>query len=185
MSNHDRDEIKILKFPNYTLTLKCILLRYVVLSVLTVSPAGMVTAESALSLVDIKPFTTDGCSFFPDGTFEVSVKWKHCCIAHDFAYWKGGTYIEREHADDDLQRCVSNLGEENISALMWLGVRIGGSPNFSTSYRWGYGWPESRGFQPLSPTDKEKVAAKVKLISSDLAQILNLNKATEQSKLKE
>src|SRR5262245_15908951 len=31
------------------------------------------------------PFTTDGCSTFPDGA------WKSCCVTHDYAYWCGGT----------------------------------------------------------------------------------------------
>jgi len=47
--------------------------------------AATVNAES------IKPFTSDGCSMFPDGTLEQKELWLSCCTAHDYAYWQGGT----------------------------------------------------------------------------------------------
>jgi len=44
---------------------------------------------------ELKPFTTDGCSAFPDGTFKQNELWLSCCVAHDYAYWQGGTYSQR------------------------------------------------------------------------------------------
>src|SRR5271169_6094597 len=41
---------------------------------------------------ELKPFTTDGCSDFPNGTPEHQDLWLTCCIQHDLAYWMGGTY---------------------------------------------------------------------------------------------
>jgi len=38
----------------------------------------------------IKPFTSDGCSAFPDGTLKQRELWLSCCTAHDIAYWKRG-----------------------------------------------------------------------------------------------
>jgi len=48
---------------------------------------------------ELKPFTTDGCSAFPDGTPAHRDLWLNCCIQHDLAYWKGGTHTERLNAD--------------------------------------------------------------------------------------
>ena len=67
---------------------------------------------SVLSNADeLKPFRTDGCSAFPDGTFEQNHLWLTCCTAHDYAYWKGGTYDQRMAADLELKRCVAEVGE--------------------------------------------------------------------------
>ncbi|WP_216662021.1 hypothetical protein [Niveibacterium sp. COAC-50] len=42
----------------------------------------------------LKPFTTDGCSSFPDGTPWQQTLWLDCCVKHDIAYWIGGTKEE-------------------------------------------------------------------------------------------
>ncbi|MCP3852067.1 MAG: hypothetical protein GY694_17785 [Gammaproteobacteria bacterium] len=108
-----------------------------------------------MSLVDseLKPFTTDGCSSFPDGTLVQRKLWLNCCTLHDVAYWKGGTYEARRQADHALAQCVAGVGEPHIAKLMLAGVRVGGSPYYPTSYRWGYGWSYFRGYGALS--DKE------------------------------
>ncbi|WP_261319647.1 FAD-binding oxidoreductase [Microbulbifer agarilyticus] len=106
--------------------------------------------------VEIKPFTSDGCSAFPDGTIEQEELWLECCTAHDYAYWKGGTFEEREAADEALRACVEKTGEEEIALLMLGGVRIGGTPYLPTDFRWGYGWPMWRGYKALT---EEELAA--------------------------
>ncbi len=110
---------------------------------------------------DLKPFTTDGCSVFPDGNMQEKSLWANCCIRHDLAYWKGGTSEERLQADKDLKACVSKVGKPKIAAIMLAGVRVGGSPYFPTSYRWGYGWPYMRGYKQLSDEEKQEVKAKL------------------------
>lgn len=102
----------------------------------------------------IKPFTTDGCSAFPDGTAIQNELWLACCTAHDFAYWQGGTYQERVNADLALKTCVEQVGEPAIATLMLAGVRVGGTPFLPTKFRWGYGWPYLRGYKAV--TDEEK-----------------------------
>ncbi len=106
---------------------------------------------------EIQPFTSDGCSSFPDGTNEDNNLWLDCCRAHDLAYWKGGTFSERLQADEDLQKCVSNLGETSISIIMLVGVRLGGSPFWPTTYRWGYGWDYPRFYRPLSKHELQQI----------------------------
>ncbi len=105
----------------------------------------------------LKPFASDGCSAFPDGTVAQKQLWLSCCIAHDKAYWQGGTYEQRKTADLALQQCVASVGHPNIAQLMLAGVRVGGSPYFPTAFRWGYGWPYLRGYRPLSDDELKQV----------------------------
>lgn len=106
---------------------------------------------------ELKPFTSDGCSVFPDGTFEQQSLWLSCCIRHDLAYWKGGSYQEKQLADQALQYCVTKIGEPEIANIMLAGVKVGGSAYYPTSYRWGYGWPYLRGYKALNSDEKKQV----------------------------
>lgn len=105
----------------------------------------------------LRPFTTDGCSDFPDGTPSHKTLWLSCCTEHDKAYWQGGTYDERRKADRELQRCVANVGEPGIAALMLAGVRVSGSPYWPTRFRWGYGWPWPRGYRALTAAEQDQI----------------------------
>jgi hypothetical protein len=110
---------------------------------------------------EIKPFTSDGCSLFPDGTLSDRTKWCDCCFTHDIAYWRGGTREERKLADGELRDCVlERTGDKGLAELMYRGVRAGGSPAFPTWYRWGYGWTYGRNYKPL--TEREEQEAKDK-----------------------
>ncbi len=127
-------------------------MRYI-LALVLLSLSVAATAE------EIKPFTSDGCSAFPDGTIEQKQLWLACCTAHDFSYWQGGTYEERLVADQELKQCVAAVGEPEIAKLMLVGVRVGGSPYFPTSFRWGYGWSYPRFYKALSPEEKAQINA--------------------------
>jgi len=85
----------------------------------------------------LKPFTTDGCSMWPDGNV------RDCCVEHDKAYWSGGPLSLKKEADDKLKKCVQEKGEILNARLMRLGVEFGGAWWLPTSWRWGYGhrWP--------------------------------------------
>lgn len=103
----------------------------------------------------LKPFTSDGCSLFPDRALISNKDWCACCFEHDIAYWRGGTRAQREAADAALRDCVAaRTGDRAFAQLMYEGVRVGGSPYFYTWYRWGYGWPFERKYEPL--TDAER-----------------------------
>jgi len=106
----------------------------------------------------IKPFTSDGCSSFPDGTVAQEELWLSCCIDHDKSYWQGGSYQQRLDADLALKRCVADVGETAIAELMLSGVRVGGSPYWPTQFRWGYGYPYPHGYsQEQSLSDKKSI----------------------------
>jgi hypothetical protein len=111
----------------------------------------------ALSTTELKPFTSDGCSLFPDGTVEQQELWLTCCVAHDFDYWQGGSATQRERSDARLKQCVKEVGEPIIASMMLAGVRVGGSPYLPTPFRWGYGWPYPRGYKVLSESERQQV----------------------------
>jgi hypothetical protein len=106
----------------------------------------------------LTPFTSDGCSLFPDGTFSDRSQWCDCCLIHDLAYWQGGSAEARNLADATLRDCVSTQsGDQQLAETMYLGVRAAGHPAFPIWYRWGYGWPYGRGYQPLAAVERLQV----------------------------
>jgi hypothetical protein len=109
---------------------------------------------------DIRPFVTDGCTMFPDGVPGRPTLWEGCCVAHDLAYWKGGTRSDRRQADATLMSCVNKASKNPVlGSLMRLFVMIGGGPERAGGSRWGYGWAHVRGYAPLTPEENKRVTA--------------------------
>ncbi|RTE64858.1 hypothetical protein EH243_15130 [Amphritea opalescens] len=106
---------------------------------------------------DLKPFTSDGCSSFPNGTRAENTLWLSCCEQHDLAYWQGGTYQQRLDADNELKACVAGVGKPEVAMLMLAGVRVGGSPFWPTKFRWGYGWSYFKPYGELSASEQAQV----------------------------
>jgi hypothetical protein len=120
------------------------------------------STASCAAAMDLKDFTSDGCSLFPDGSLKDRAKWCVCCLEHDISYWQGGTKDERRKADERLRECVvERTGDKALAETMYLGVRAGGHPAFPMWYRWAYGRPYGRGYRPL--TDDERSQARRKL----------------------
>jgi hypothetical protein len=106
---------------------------------------------------NLRPFTSDGCTLFPDKSLISSDDWCSCCLHHDLAYWRGGTAEERKVADQELRDCVlKRTGNQALATMMYDGVRMGGSPYFYNWYRWGYGWSYERKYQALTPEEKKQ-----------------------------
>ena len=98
--------------------------------------------QCSSSRPQLKPFTSDGCSLFPDKDWFSDASWCECCVRHDVAYWKGGSDGERKNADRELGECVlTKTGDTTFAKMVYMGVRSGGSEVFPNWYRWGYGWP--------------------------------------------
>jgi len=111
---------------------------------------------------ELKPFTTDGCSLWMDGPPLYPNLWRHCCVAHDLAYWQGGSKAQRLAADDAIQACILEAAEsKGMSNYMHGMIRWGGSPYWMNTYRWGYGWNYWEGFlKPRgykTPTAEEQI----------------------------
>ena len=144
---------------------------------------GLMLWSCASLASPLKPFTTDGCSAFPDGVPGNEAKWIECCIRHDFAYWQGGTFDERAAADGELRQCVAELGESILSEVMRLGVVAGGSPYYPTWYRWGYGWPYLRGYQALSTEERGQIVGKLEVLQNLIGDLIDETRAGPESKL--
>ncbi len=124
--------------------------RALLLVLLALAAAGCATPRR------LRPFTTDGCSAFPDQGLGQRQDWHDCCVAHDMAYWHGGGAEERAAADLALRRCVeARTGSPALAETMYLGVRAGGSALFPTSFRWGYGWRFDHPNAPLDEVERE------------------------------
>ena len=138
-----------------------------IISILLIFFSSMVTAEY------IKPFTSDGCSSFPNGTLLQEELWLSCCTEHDKAYWQGGSYQQRLDADIELKRCVSAVGKPVIAELMLSGVRVGGSPYWPTNFRWGYGYSYPHGYTS-TPDNKEQSMSLITSLLIILIALLHL-----------
>lgn len=114
---------------------------------LLVTLAGTLLAQVSHA-GQLKPFTTDGCSMWVDGTPDSPNLWRHCCVAHDRDYWLGGTEAQRLASDERLRACVASTGEKGMGSYLYVNVRWGGSPFWMTPYRWGYGWDYREGDKP-------------------------------------
>lgn len=109
----------------------------------------------------LRDFTTDGCSYFPDGDRLHPHRWCRCCMDHDRAYWRGGTTEQRSQADRELRECVlAQTQSQRLANGMYLGVRFAGTPWLPSGFRWGYGWAYGRGYKPLTPHEQQQVVEK-------------------------
>ncbi len=135
------------------------------LSIVLLLCTQMSAAQPTKSPVDtLKPFTTDGCSMWIDGPPKAPYLWRHCCVAHDKAYWVGGAEPLRAAADKALQACIANLAGDGMANYMYFFVSTGGSPLWLTPYRWGYGWGymdgvKPRGYKLLTESEQAQVDA--------------------------
>ncbi len=121
------------------LLLKQIMKRIIfICSLLCLFSLGAVAQDKSAAAVKTVPatFKSDGCSMFPDG------KYRDCCVAHDNAYYLGGSWKMRWRADKELFKCVAGkkgFQHKIIAPIMWLGVRAGGVHFLPTPFRWGFG----------------------------------------------
>ena len=126
--------------------------------------------------LQLKPFVSDGCSRWSEGTRNFPRLWLRCCIIHDRVYWLGGTWKERLKADNDLKECVHKQSNFLTAFVMYLGVRFGGDPHYHTSYRWGYGWNYKRGYISLTQKEKEYASKLSPWKPDQIYQYLNVKK---------
>lgn len=119
--------------------------------------ASFAQVTMSSSSAGISPFTSDGCSGSPDAIMGVSIV--HCCIAHDFEYWLGGTEKDKVDADQALASCITTAlgGDYSIVGDIYkMGVEMGGEPVYFESlnspfdWRWAYGWQSDYGYTTLT-----------------------------------
>ena len=96
------------------------------------------------------PEDSDGCTVLSWPYNKLTgreLPFRQCCVDHDEAYWYGGTRRQRKDADLLLMRCVAGYGKTGLghlaywilSRVMYIGVRLGGSPKIKFPWRWEFG----------------------------------------------
>ena len=130
------------------------LLKLLVISIFLLG-ASFSSSEEVRTLT---PFTTDGCSWSPDGNLRSPTKYLECCKLHDFEYWMGGTRAQRKKADKDFRQCLRTVGASHpVHTLYYRAVRANGGPR-GCSFCWGYGWsPRTRGYAPFTPEEMSQI----------------------------
>ena len=127
----------------------------------------VMSSSGCASTSELRAFTTDACSLFPEGDAKDPQRWAECCTQHDQPYWRGGTAEQRRIADAALRSCVQErTGRNVLASLMYRGVRLGGTPYLPTPFRWGYGWEQGwisgRGYQALTPSEQNDADEKLR-----------------------
>lgn len=98
-------------------------------------------ASASLSAAELRPFVTDGCTAWSEGTRERPNLWLHCCVRHDLSFWAGGLTPSRDEADLALRDCVAATGAKLAARIIYAGVRIGArSPRKIAGKQWGNAW---------------------------------------------
>ena len=76
-------------------------------------------------------------------------------MAHDLAYWRGGSAAERLASDQAFKRCVQTASRSPaLASVMYGAVRVSGGPWTPAPFRWAYGWPYGRAYQSLSAAEQ-------------------------------
>lgn len=86
---------------------------------------------------------------------------EECCCVHDYAYWLGGSNMERKDSDIALRRCIAGTGHPIMAWITYAAVRFCGGSYFlfHGNHKWGYGI--------MSTVDKLLAAVKTKNIVED------------------
>lgn len=116
----------------------------------------------------LKPFETDYCTAYAEGTREQPELWKHCCVEHDLYFWAGGSHDDRKATDLRLKACVEATGEVQIARLIYLAVSIGGnSPIRFKTKEWGHSWTKRDRYLRLSEKETALILQALETTTSD------------------
>jgi len=131
----------------------------------------------ARSQTQLKPFVTDYCTAYVEGTREQPNLWKHCCEEHDLYFWAGGSLEDRKTSDLRLKSCVEKTGARTQAVLIYTAVSIGGSSpiRFKTK-QWGHAWEGRQRYVSLTEDETSKIINHLDIhnqeMSADLKQSL-------------
>lgn len=132
-------------------------------------PESIDTLSDDLMSVFVKPFETDLCTGYKEGTSKIPLLWADCCKEHDLYLWAGGKRKQRRQADRRLRQCVRDKGAPIHGITMWLGVRLGTlSPIKIKGHQWGNAWGSKVRREKLTPEEIESLHASL-IQHSDLS----------------
>lgn len=124
-----------------------------ILSFFTFSP--IVSAQRPA--LELKPFSTDGCTLFINGPSDRPNLWRDCCVEHDLRYWFGGSKDDRDSTDLRLKACVEKVAGANWAKIIYVGVKTGHLSPIKNKTQWNWGWKEKREYGPLSTDEVSTV----------------------------
>lgn len=110
----------------------------------------MTFVPSLKAELSLKPFKTDGCTLFIDGTNKAPGLWRHCCVEHDLRYWFGGSKEDMDATDVRLKSCVEKVAGSTWANIIYTGVRTGHHSPIKNKTQWNWGWSKKRNYQTLS-----------------------------------
>lgn len=117
----------------------------------------------------LKPFLTDLCTSYPEGTRDEPNLWAHCCMEHDLYFWAGGSLEDRKEADLRLRSCVEATGERTQAALMYLAVSLGArSPIRFSTKQWGNAWEDRERYLSLTEQETALILQHIESHNQDL-----------------
>jgi hypothetical protein len=117
----------------------------------------------------LKPFATDYCTGYAEGTRTQPDLWKHCCVEHDLYFWAGGSREDRKATDLRLKHCVEATGAVGHARLIYSAVKIGGSsPIRFKSREWGNAFVERERYQALTSEETALIIQHLKNQDSEL-----------------
>lgn len=131
------------------------------------------TPLRAFETESLKPFLTDYCTSYPEGTRAKPELWKHCCEEHDLFFWGGGSLDDRKTVDLRLKSCVEATGAETQARLMYTAVTIGGaSPIRFKTKQWGHAFVNRARYQSLSEDETRQLFEHLDRHNTDLDPVL-------------
>lgn len=110
----------------------------------------LAVAPSVQAELKLKPFETDGCTMFIDGTSKEPGLWRNCCVEHDLRYWFGGSVEDMDATDLRLKSCVNKIAGPTWANLIYTGVRTGHHSPVKNKTQWNWGWTQKREYKKLS-----------------------------------
>jgi len=120
---------------------------------------------------ELKPFITDYCTMFVDGTPTNPNLWKHCCIEHDIHYWYGGSLKDQDITDLKLKSCVEAAAGTYWADIIYLGVRAGHYSPVKNVHKWSWGWEQQRKKIEISDKEKLYVIEEIRKLPLDTEQL--------------
>jgi hypothetical protein len=135
----------------------------------------VLSSSSSLALAPVpklKPFISDGCTGFVDGTWDRPDLWKHCCFEHDLRYWFGGTERSLDSTDLELRSCVLDVAGESWANAIYRGVRLGHHSPVKSKFHWSWGWtPKRQKDSPLTADELIYIESELRKLPLDSAYV--------------
>ncbi len=125
------------------------------------------TSSTLASSNTLRPFVTDGCTLFAEGTKEHPELWRHCCVEHDMRYWFGGDAADLDKTDLRLKACVQDVAGLTWAEIIYRGVRIGHSSPIKNKTHWSWGWIFERANIPLSKPENDYIISELRRLPMD------------------